>query len=48
MTRTIATQMISLDGFTAGPDQSLEHPLGVGAEVFREWMFASDPVRPSS
>ncbi|GAA1924253.1 dihydrofolate reductase family protein [Nocardioides marmoribigeumensis] len=42
MTRTIATQMISLDGFSAGPDQSLEHPLGRGAEVFREWMFGSD------
>ena len=42
MTRTIATQMISLDGFTAGPDQSLEHPLGRGAEVFRAWMFDSD------
>ena len=43
MTRTIATQMISLDGFTAGPDQSLEHPLGVGAEeAFTTWMFHSD------
>ena len=43
MTRTIATQMISLDGFSAGPDQSLEHPLGVGAEeAFTPWMFQSD------
>ncbi len=30
---------ISLDGFIAGPDQSLEHPLGVGAESLHRWMF---------
>ena len=30
---------ISLDGFGAGPDQSLEHPLGTtGPEIF-EWFF---------
>lgn len=32
---------ISLDGFSAGPEQSLENPLGVrGPELF-EWFFAS-------
>lgn len=30
---------ISLDGFIAGPDQSLEHPLGVGGERLHTWMF---------
>jgi dihydrofolate reductase len=30
---------ISLDGFIAGPDQDLEHPLGVGAEHLHRWMF---------
>jgi dihydrofolate reductase len=31
---------ISLDGFTAGPNQSLEHPLGEGAENrLHRWMF---------
>ncbi|MEO6875305.1 MAG: dihydrofolate reductase family protein [Opitutaceae bacterium] len=30
---------VSLDGYSAGPDQSLEHPLGVmGPEIF-EWFF---------
>ena len=30
---------VSLDGFSAGPDQSLEHPLGTtGPELF-EWFF---------
>ena len=32
---------MSLDGFMAGPDQSLEAPLGVGAEVLHEWVFAT-------
>jgi len=28
---------VSLDGFSAGPDQSLEHPLGVGGMAMMEW-----------
>lgn len=30
---------ISLDGFGAGPDQSLENPLGVGGENLHRWFF---------
>lgn len=30
---------ISLDGFSAGPDQDLEHPLGVGGEAVFQWFF---------
>ncbi len=30
---------MSLDGYAAGPDQSQEHPLGVGGERLHEWMF---------
>ncbi|MGA9796619.1 MAG: dihydrofolate reductase family protein [Rhizomicrobium sp.] len=30
---------ISLDGFGAGPDQSLEHPLGVGGQAVHAWFF---------
>jgi dihydrofolate reductase len=33
---------ISLDGFMAGPDQSLENPLGVGAEKLHRWMFEQE------
>jgi dihydrofolate reductase len=29
---------ISLDGFVAGPNPSLEHPLGEGGERLHEWM----------
>jgi dihydrofolate reductase len=28
---------LSLDGFGAGPDQSLDHPLGVGGEELHQW-----------
>ena len=30
---------ISLDGFGAGPDQDLEHPLGVGGQDLHGWAF---------
>jgi dihydrofolate reductase len=39
MTFTSAHVTISLDGFMAGPDQTLEDPLGRGAEAVHRWMF---------
>lgn len=30
---------MSLDGFVAGPNQSVDKPLGVGGERLHEWMF---------
>jgi dihydrofolate reductase len=30
---------MSLDGFGAGPDQSLENPLGAGGESLHSWVF---------
>lgn len=35
----VASFAISLDGFGAGPDQSLEAPLGVGGEALHEWFY---------
>ncbi len=32
---------ISIDGYGAGPDQDLEHPLGVGGEALHEWILQS-------
>ncbi len=32
------TASISLDGFTAGPDQSLENPLGIGGRQLHDWI----------
>jgi dihydrofolate reductase len=31
---------MSLDGFVAGPNQTLEQPLGEGGERLHEWAFA--------
>jgi dihydrofolate reductase len=31
---------MSLDGFVAGPNQSLEHPLGIGGDRLHEWALA--------
>jgi dihydrofolate reductase len=36
---------ISLDGFLAGPGQSLEAPLGIGGERLHEWAFATRSMR---
>ncbi len=33
---------VSLDGFAAGSDQGVEHPLGVGGERLHEWIFSAD------
>src|SRR5262249_18288878 len=30
---------VSLDGYSAGPNQSLDHPLGVGGLGIMEWFF---------
>jgi dihydrofolate reductase len=32
---------VSLDGFGAGPEQSLEHPLGRRGEELHQWMFGT-------
>jgi dihydrofolate reductase len=42
MTFTTCHVTISLDGFLAGPDQSLEEPLGIGGERLHQWMFPAD------
>lgn len=36
---------ISLDGFAAGPDQSVEHPLGVGGMQLHDWAFVLKTFR---
>lgn len=33
---------LSLDGFCAGPNQSLENPLGIGGHALHEWAFKTD------
>lgn len=36
---TIDSFTISLDGFGAGPNQSLQNPLGVGGEGLHAWLL---------
>jgi dihydrofolate reductase len=36
---------ISIDGFGAGPNQSLEHPMGIGGMSLHEWAFATRTFR---
>jgi dihydrofolate reductase len=36
---------ISVDGFSAGPNQDLANPLGVGGTALFEWMFATRTFR---
>lgn len=42
MTLTTAHVTVSADGFMAGPDQTLDDPLGRGGEDLHRWMFADD------
>ena len=45
MSRTCFKVSISLDGFMAGPDQSIEHPLGVGGDQLHQWMYELEAWR---
>ena len=36
---------MSVDGYSAGPDQSLDNPLGVGGTRLHEWAFATRSAR---
>src|SRR6476659_3791948 len=47
MARLICDISISLDGFVAGPNPSLEEPLGRGGELLHEWAFAASSWRES-
>ena len=39
MTKVTCDSGVSLDGFSAGPDQTLDDPLGKGGERMHRWMF---------
>ncbi len=46
MTRVrVSNFSMSLDGYAAGPDQSLERPMGVGGERLHEWAFTTRTFR---
>jgi hypothetical protein len=41
----VAGFSVSLDGFAAGPAQSLEHPLGLRGEEIFQWFFPTRTFR---
>jgi dihydrofolate reductase len=41
----VSSFSISVDGYGAGPDQSLENPLGVGGVALHGWAFATRTFR---
>src|SRR6266513_2386229 len=45
MSKVRAHISMSLDGYVAGPDQSLDEPLGVGGERLHDWLVAQKPWR---
>ncbi|SEC81877.1 dihydrofolate reductase family protein [Arthrobacter woluwensis] len=45
MTFTTAHMSVSLDGFVAGPDQSLENPLGKGGPLLHRWHIGPEEER---
>jgi dihydrofolate reductase len=45
MPKLIHEISMSLDGYVAGPDPSLEEPLGKGGEQLHEWVFAQKAWR---
>ena len=47
MSKVICHQSISLDGYSAGPNQGLENPIGVGGLRLHEWMFETATWRRS-
>jgi dihydrofolate reductase len=38
---------LSLDGYGAGPDQDLQHPLGVGGTELHQWLFPTRTLQRS-
>ena len=48
MTRTNLSMSISADGYVAGPNQSEDHPLGVGGRALHEWQPRPDQGHPAN
>src|SRR4051794_40506250 len=45
MSKVTCDLSMSLDGYVAGPDQTLEEPLGRGGEHLHEWMLGLKAFR---
>jgi dihydrofolate reductase len=45
MAKVVLDISMSLDGYIAGPNPSIEHPLGQGGELLHEWLFGVEAFR---
>ncbi|MEO3857509.1 dihydrofolate reductase family protein [Acrocarpospora sp. B8E8] len=45
MENVVLNMSVSVDGFSAGPDVTIEHPMGEGGERLHEWLFNSSSDR---
>ena len=45
MGKLILDISVSLDGYVAGPNQTLDEPLGKGGEELHEWAYGLEPFR---
>jgi hypothetical protein len=47
MSKVVLHMWMSVDGFIAGPDDGMDHGLGVNGERLHDWLGAGgvDPVR---
>jgi hypothetical protein len=39
MATVVSHMSMSLDGYVAGPDQSQEHPIGLGGLALHQWLL---------
>jgi hypothetical protein len=44
MSATVLYMSMSLDGFVAGPNESVDNGLGDGGKRLHEWIFAGAPT----
>src|SRR5919199_1520519 len=44
MTFTTSHMSVSLDGFVAGPDQTVENPIGRGGMALHQWHLNHEPI----
>ena len=45
MGNVVLNMSVSLDGYSAGPDVTVERPMGEGGERLHEWLFQNDSDR---
>jgi hypothetical protein len=45
MAEILLYMSVSLDGFITGPDDGMDHPLGVDGHRLHDWLAAGDEIQ---